>query len=85
LGLSQITAGKVQEYRVDRLKNPQSGKPPSFSTLHDEVVTLRLVLKAAIRHEWLAHLPVSTAEQFPAIVALAVEAKRPLREGDPDC
>jgi integrase len=57
LGLSQITAGKVQEYRVDRLKNPASGKPPSFSTLHDEVVTLRLVLKAAIRHEWLAHLP----------------------------
>jgi integrase len=57
LGLSQITAGKVQEYRVDRLKNPQNGKPPSFSTLHDEIVTLRLILKAAIRHEWLFNLP----------------------------
>lgn len=56
-GLSQITAGKVQEYRVERLTNPASGKPPSYSTLHDEVVTLRLVLKAAARHEWLAHLP----------------------------
>ncbi|MBV9694891.1 MAG: site-specific integrase, partial [Alphaproteobacteria bacterium] len=32
-------------------------KPPSRSTLHDEVVTLRLVLKTAIRHKWLEHLP----------------------------
>ena len=57
LGLSEITAGKVQEYRVERIKNPYNGKSPSPSTLHDEIVTLRLVLKAAIRHEWLAHLP----------------------------
>lgn len=57
LGLSQITAGKVQEYRVERIQNPRSGKPPSYSTLHDEIVTLRLVLKAAIRHEWLSRLP----------------------------
>ena len=57
LGLSEITAGKVQEYRVERIKNPYNGKPPSSSTLHDEIVTLRLVLKAAIRHEWLKHLP----------------------------
>jgi len=56
-GLSQITAGMVQEYRVERLNNPPSGKPPSYSTLHDEIVTLRLVLKAAVRHDWLAHLP----------------------------
>jgi integrase len=32
-------------------------KPPSRSTLHDEVVPLRLVLKTAIRHGWLGHLP----------------------------
>jgi integrase len=57
LGLSQITAGKVQEYRVARINAPRNGKPPSYSTLHDEVVTLRLVLKAAVRHDWLAHLP----------------------------
>lgn len=56
-GLSRVTAGRVQEYRVERIKNPYNGKPPSSSTLHDEIVTLRLVLKAAIRHEWLAHLP----------------------------
>jgi len=41
-----MTKGEVPIYR-----------PPSRSTLHDEVVTLRLVLKTAIRHDWLAHLP----------------------------
>lgn len=72
-GLSEVNAGKVQEYRVHRATTPPGGsqrparkspdgqplayKPPSRSTLHDEVVTLRLVLKTAIRHGWLAHLP----------------------------
>jgi phage gp16-like protein len=32
-------------------------KPPARSTLHDEVVTLRLVLKTAIRHGWITRLP----------------------------
>lgn len=69
MGLSQITAGKVQEYRIHRMTpaehpNPHSksnrlhtGKPPSRSTLHDEIVTLRQVLKTALRHGWLAALP----------------------------
>jgi integrase len=72
LGMSEVTAGKVQEYRVHRATTPPVGgkqpvkmtkgetpayKPPSRSTLHDEVVTLRLVLKTAIRHGWLDHLP----------------------------
>ncbi len=57
LGLSQITAGNVQDYRVERLQNPKNGKPPSYSTLHDEIVTLRLVLKTAIRHGWIDYLP----------------------------
>jgi integrase len=72
LGVSEVTAGKVQEYRVHRATTPPVGgmqpikmtkgetpayKPPSRSTLHDEVVTLRLVLKTAIRHAWLGHLP----------------------------
>jgi integrase len=57
LGLSQITAGAVQEYRVHRLKPGEGKKPPSRSTLHHEIVTLRQVLKTASRHGWLKHLP----------------------------
>jgi integrase len=57
IGLSQITPGKVQDYRIHRIKTCKRDKPPARSTIHDEVVTLRLVLKTAIRHAWLAHLP----------------------------
>jgi integrase len=69
LPLNKVTPGKVQEYRVHRMTtfqeiNPLSKskhkprtKPPSRSTLHDEIVTLRMVLKTAIRHGWLQHLP----------------------------
>jgi integrase len=62
LGVSEVTAGKVQEYRVHRLTSrvdAKTGKPkrPARSTLHDEIVTLRQVLKTAIRHGWLTHLP----------------------------
>ncbi|WP_340316175.1 site-specific integrase [Rhizorhabdus argentea] len=69
LGLSQVTPGKVQEYRVHRMgsrdeinphsksNRPPSGKPPARSTLHNEIVTLRQVLKTAVRHGWLAYLP----------------------------
>ncbi|MDE8342935.1 MAG: site-specific integrase [Acidocella sp.] len=69
LPLDKVSPGKVQEYRVHRMTtyaapNPQSksqhkpkAKPPARSTLHDEVVTLRMVLKTAIRHGWLEHLP----------------------------
>lgn len=78
LGLSEITPGKVQEYRVHRMtapepkkdatpaeqlppgkKKPPAPRPwkaPSRSTLHDEIVTLRLVLKTALRHQWLDYL-----------------------------
>ena len=69
LPLNKITQGKVQEYRVHRMTsymepNPASkslhkpkAKPPARSTLHDEIVTLRLVLKTAMRHDWLEYLP----------------------------
>ncbi len=53
-GLSEITPGLVQEYRIHRR---QSARPPARTTLHHELVTLRQVLKTAIRHGWLAHLP----------------------------
>ena len=56
-GLSKVTAGMVQDYRIHRAQNNKSGKPPARSTLHDEIVTLRQVLKTAVRHEWISHLP----------------------------
>lgn len=57
LGLSEVTPGKAQEYRVHRISTSTTGKAPARSTIHDEIVTLRQVLKTAIRHGWLAHLP----------------------------
>lgn len=57
-GLSELTAGKLQEYRVMRLApNPETGKVPTRSTLHHETVTLRQVMKTALRHGWISHLP----------------------------
>ena len=54
LGLSEVTAGQVQEYRIQRM---QSERPPSRSTMHKEIVTLRQVLKTAARHGWITHIP----------------------------
>jgi integrase len=55
--LAEITAGKVQEYRMHRVSTSPTGRPPARSTMHDEIVTIRQVLKTAIRHGWLQHLP----------------------------
>lgn len=59
MGLSQITAGRLQEYRIHRRATAieRNGKPPARNTIHQEIVTLRQVLKTALRHEWLRHLP----------------------------
>jgi len=59
LGLSEITAGKVQDYRIHRLEEAMAkrGKPPAYNTMHQEIVTRRQTLKTAIRHGWLDHLP----------------------------
>lgn len=59
MGLSEITPGQVQEYRIHRREKSmeQRGKPPSRSTTHKEIVTLRQTLKTAIRHGWLQYLP----------------------------
>ncbi len=59
MGLSEITPGVVQEYRIHRREKAleRHGKPPARSTLHQEIVALRQVLKTAIRHGWLQHLP----------------------------
>jgi integrase len=59
MGLSEITAGKVQEYRIHRHEEAMAkrGKPPAHNTMHQEIVTLRQTLKTAIRHGWLDRLP----------------------------
>lgn len=61
LGLSEVTTAKVQEYRLERQRALDDGeaerKIPSRSTMHHEVVTLRQVLKTAVRHGWLDRLP----------------------------
>ena len=59
LGISEITAGKIQEYRLHRHQEAlkEFGKPPGHSTMHQEIVTLRQTLKTALRHGWLDRLP----------------------------
>ena len=58
-GLSQVTAGQLQEYRIHRKERAiaERGKAAARNTLHQEIVTLRQVLKTATRHGWLQHLP----------------------------
>lgn len=59
MGLSEITGGTVQDYRIHRHEVSQKkfGHPPARSTLHQEIVALRQTLKTAIRHGWLDRLP----------------------------
>ena len=72
--ISKVTVSKVQEYRVLRMtpqtdKNPNArdnrphmmGKLPAPKTLHNEIITLRQVLKTAVRHNWLTVVPDLTA------------------------
>jgi len=55
--LPAITEGDVQEYRIHRAQRRWHGRPPSRSTLHHEIVTLRQVLKTAYRHRWIQAMP----------------------------
>jgi integrase len=69
LPISEVNSSKVQAYRVMRMtprleKNPNAkdnrrfkAAAPARKTLHNEIVTLRLVLKSAMRHNLLAGLP----------------------------
>lgn len=63
--VTEITPGLVQEYRMDRhLKTiEKKKKPPARQTVHQEIITLRHVLKTANRNGWLASLP-SISEPF---------------------
>ena len=67
--IPDVSAGMIQDYRLHRLNpaEPQESKsggrrrriekPPSRSTLHKEIVTLRQVLKTANRKGWISALP----------------------------
>ncbi len=55
--LSEITSGKVQDYRVHRVRTSKTGQPPARSTIHQKIVALRQVLKTAQRHGWIDHVP----------------------------
>ena len=59
MALTEITAGKIQEYRIHRrkLSMDKRNKPPSRTAMHHETVTIRQVLKTAMRHGWLSALP----------------------------
>lgn len=73
MGLSQVTAGAVQEYRIFRRNDDPNYKPPAKSTMHQEIVTLRQVLKTAIRHGWLAGLP-DLSEPYRKVAKVAHRA-----------
>ncbi|MCC7315860.1 MAG: site-specific integrase [Planctomycetes bacterium] len=57
LALSEITPGGVQEYRIHRAQTSRTGRPPARSTLHQEIVALRQILKTAQRHGWIQYVP----------------------------
>jgi integrase len=56
-GVMEITADTAQEYRIHRAKTSRTGKPPARNTLDNEVITLRLVMKVALRKGWITGLP----------------------------
>lgn len=62
--LSDISSGVGQSYRVHRMTKPtdwkdeeSEWKPPAWKTIHNEVVTLSMVLKTAQRHGWIDTVP----------------------------
>jgi integrase len=75
MGLSEITPGQVQEYRIHRHEKAKKdhGDPPARSTLHQEIVCLRQVLKTAERHRWLQFLP-DISEPFRASTKISHRA-----------
>jgi integrase len=64
MSVETITAGTVQQYRAHRMTKPEDWndeekewKQPARNTIHNEVVTLSLVLKTAHRHKYIHQVP----------------------------
>jgi hypothetical protein len=69
--VADISSGAAQEYRVHRMTEPECAeddqegdgaeakpwKPPARNTIHNEIVTLSMVLKTAQRHGWIEQVP----------------------------
>jgi integrase len=57
--LAEITPGLIQQYRMHRHEKAMArwGKPPARNTIHQEVVVIRQVMKAAVRYGWLSLMP----------------------------
>lgn len=55
--LTEITAGKVQEFRVHRVQTSRTGKSPSKTVMSRDTTVIRQVLKTAHRHGWLSVVP----------------------------
>ncbi|MBI1246880.1 tyrosine-type recombinase/integrase [bacterium] len=65
--VGEITPGVVQKYRIHRREKAiaERGQPPARSTMHQEIVAIRQVLKTANRHGWLPLVP-DLSEPFKA-------------------
>jgi hypothetical protein len=74
-------AGKINEYRIYRLEECKAlrGKPPAHNTMHEEIVTLRLIFKTALRHGWIDHLPDMSAPSGQTISEIEARGKRGVR------
>lgn len=67
MAVKDITSGTGQLYRAHRMTEPECDvpegegkpdwKPPARNTIHNEIVTLNMVLKTAQRHKWIEQLP----------------------------
>ena len=70
--INSITAGTAQQYRAHRMTEPQpeegaeqaeedknkkEWKPPARNTIHNEIITLSLILKTAQRHGYIQQVP----------------------------
>lgn len=55
--VEEITTGHIQDYRLMRLHPKRAKRTPSASTMHHELITLRHVMKTALRRGWIHHLP----------------------------
>ena len=85
MALSEIAAGKVQEYRIHRRKLAieKRGKPPSRTAMLHDTVAIRQVLKTAMRHGWSSALPDLSQpdnKKLPLVAPQATDLLFPMKQ-----